>query len=325
MLLDFDILKKITFGAVEADDSDGFVSFKRMNDKQISAYCNENDDLHLKIAHSTASVRMSFQTDSDFINMDFVTVSGSSRDFMGIDIYENGILTGHFSDDVGKEGHITHFFTSGEKDVELYFPWSCSLLLKRVEIQDGCKIIPIKRRYTLYAFGDSITQGYDAQFPSLTYINIFSRKINADVNNFAVAGDIYQTKLLDKTELPAPDIITVASGTNDWNILAIDYFIENCAAFYKIIQTKYPDTPIYVITPVWRRDTSDFRRIGISFLDVGERIRQICSKYKNVKVIDGYNLVNHSSDFFADKRLHPNDLGFMVYADRLYEKYNALK
>lgn len=325
MFLNFDYIKKVTFGIVEAEDLNGVVCFKRMSNAQISAYRNQNDDFYFKNAQTTASVRMSFGTDSSFICIDYITVGGIDKAFMGIDIYEDGVLTGHFTDSVGKEGRFTHFFKSGEKNVEIYLPWSCNLLLKQVEVQDGCKIIPVKRQHILYAFGDSITQGYDAQYPSLSYINVFSKKIGADVSNFAIGGDIYQTRLLNKTDLPAPDIITVASGTNDWNGLTMDYFTENCEAFYALLQIKYPNIPVYVITPVWRRDTEAARKIGVEFIEACARIKRICSKYENVTVIDGYNLVNRCLDFFSDGRLHPNDLGFTIYADRLYSEFVKLQ
>jgi hypothetical protein len=33
--------------------------------------------------------------------------------------------------------------------------------------------------------------------------------------------------------------------------------------------------------------------------------------------VDGFTLTPHIEDFFADKDLHPNDLGFAFYAENL--------
>jgi hypothetical protein len=37
-------------------------------------------------------------------------------------------------------------------------------------------------------------------------------------------------------------------------------------------------------------------------------------------VINGVNLTPHLEEFFSDKYLHPNDLGFSVYTENLYNE-----
>lgn len=40
----------------------------------------------------------------------------------------------------------------------------------------------------------------------------------------------------------------------------------------------------------------------------------------NARLISGFDLVPHSEEFFSDLFLHPNDEGFLQYANGLIEK-----
>ena len=41
--------------------------------------------------------------------------------------------------------------------------------------------------------------------------------------------------------------------------------------------------------------------------------------------VPGYNLVPHRPEFFSDGRLHPNDLGFGVFAQNLQRELAAAR
>ena len=43
----------------------------------------------------------------------------------------------------------------------------------------------------------------------------------------------------------------------------------------------------------------------------------LCGEYQNITVIDGWNFVPHFCDFYEDGFLHPNDMGFIFYAEAL--------
>ena len=113
-----------------------------------------------------------------------------------------------------------------------------------------------------------------------------------------------------------PELITVAYGTNDWSIRTVEEFKLACADFYRNLTHNYPNTKIIAITPIWRNDMYEERPFG-DFLNVEPCIRECTKVFPNVKVISGYDLVPHDEMYFADRRLHPNDIGFEHYFSNL--------
>lgn len=53
-------------------------------------------------------------------------------------------------------------------------------------------------RSDISSYGDSITQGYDALFPSYSYINRFSMYLDAFIYNKAIGGDIFRPALIER-------------------------------------------------------------------------------------------------------------------------------
>ena len=319
MILNVEQVKKITFGTERIGFYDGFFSFYRFSESQIDSYSKyKNDDLNKK-ARASAGVRFSFLSDTKFLSFDCALRSGSSRSYAYFDIYENGALICH----AGKEEiddemlQIECAFSDGEKHIEVYFPWSASVKLSNISISDGAFIERKERKNSILCFGDSITQGYDAIYPSLSYVNNISRYLDADPVNKAIGGEIFFPELVDGSEVTMPDIVTVAYGTNDWSKCGYEVFCKNCSDFMARVNRIYPLSRVYVIAPIWRADGNDSKEIGIKNNEMVNVIRKICREYPRFKIIDGQNLIPHLPEFFSDKVLHPNDLGFGVFSDAL--------
>ncbi len=71
-----------------------------------------------------------------------------------------------------------------------------------------------------------------------------------------------------------------------------------------------------VITPIFRY--GDLTRAWGTIEDY-INIIETTAKGFLFKVVNGYDLVPHHMDFYADA-VHPNDLGFSVYARKLISK-----
>ena len=175
MKLDLQKLKEITFGTQSIIEKDGYFFFNRFLENQANCYLSKNPDLFIK-TRATASIRFSLITDADSISFDYDTDSGSSREFANVDVFENDILTGHYDLTIDKKDSFNHNFSKGEKKIEIYFPWSRQLFIKNVVLENATFINAKSRKLKSLAFGDSITQGYDAIYPSNTYMNIFSKQ-----------------------------------------------------------------------------------------------------------------------------------------------------
>ena len=153
----------------------------------------------------------------------------------------------------------------------------------------------------------------------MTYANILTRYADAESLNQAIAGDVFNALNLDENLPFSPDSVFVAYGTNDWRggrdirVSAKEYFDK--------LTRVYPKEQIYAILPIYRLDLEEpDERTQMPFEKFRELLSEIASGYKNVKVVDSWNFVPHRKDFFEDGFLHPNDLGFLLYAEAL-KKY----
>ena len=319
MILDIDELRSITKGAVSVKEKDGYFGFFRFTDTQSLSYKNDGlGDFYMK-TFATSGVRLAFATDSKRIAFDYRTSIGSSRYYGYFDVYVNGIMTCHFGlPDASVCESKAEIVLDGSKNyVEIYFPWSRKTEIKNFELDGSFEAINRSRKMICY--GDSITQGYDALYPSLSYDAIISRLLDCDTLNKGIAADVFYPRIIEK-ECPSPDIVTVAYGTNDWSKTPYERFETNCRNFFATLRETFPESVIFAITPIWRADHTDEKKMGFIADELDDRMRKICEGIKDITFINGWHLTPHIPDFYSDKYLHPNDLGFSVYARNLYEK-----
>ena len=168
-------------------------------------------------------------------------------------------------------------------------------------------------------YGDSITQGYDALYPSQSYASRLADAIGLEAVNKGIGGERFQPALGALKDEISPKYITVAYGTNDWSGATAEETEEKCKAFYLSIRKNYPGVKIFAITPIWRKDQTDPRPMG-EFSTIHEIIRRCVCDLPDVICIDGENLVPPDPELFGDFRLHPNDDGFALYSENLYRK-----
>ena len=322
MKLNLSQLSRLVSGAVHITEENGSLTFFRFTDEQSQLYKQHRNPEYQRKTLSSAGIRMSFITDSNNLGFDYKLGYGSSRMFGYFDVAANGVLVAHAGADniLHHTGRVEVVLPSGRKTVDIYFPWSKSTELSDFTLDDDCELAPIKRELTLLAYGDSITHGYDAEYPSLTYFSQLCDKLGADGYNRAIGGDGFFPELLDSYEPIEPDIVVSAYGTNNWNTQPRPAFTDVCREWHKRLSEKFPDAKIFVITPIWRADGDRESKFGSPLEAACEVINDICEPLGNVTVIDGQSLMPRDTGFYSDKYLHPNDLGFCRYADRLYHE-----
>lgn len=323
MLLNDQQIRAMTKGTARIEETDGAYRFLRFTAAEQEAYANHprNTKYYIPTFH-TAGVRWSFRTDSNYIDFDFSNDIPTNVDNAIFDIYENGALrrTVKVEFKYVSSGRLHIPLTAGDKLVEIYFPYHARLTVANVEIADGATFEPVSRKYKVLTYGDSITHGSTTSRPSLSYAVRVAAMLNADIINKGIGGEHFFPQLIcDKTE-EDPDWITVAYGTNDWKHCTKEEFDQNCTAVLRGLTEFYPDKPIFVISPTWRGDANIETPFGAPTYEVHAQICKNAQGFENVIVIRGWDLVPHTKDFFADGRLHPNDLGFGVYAANLYRE-----
>ena len=320
MKLSLEQLRSVTHGAVRLEETTDGVRFWRMTEAQIQHYVDRGDEHQAIRAVQSAGVRLAFLTDSRTLCFSVDLLPDLSGRYLGFDVYENGAMIAHFGVENEPVKNCCAELSAGETLVELYFPWDKGVVLNELCLDDGATLVPHKRSRTLLAFGDSITHGAHAVYPSLAYIQRLARMLDADLENRGVGGDKFSSVIAREEPFEAPDIVTVAYGTNDWRHLPLERFERECPAMLDILAKRYANAKIFVISPIWRADWNDEGCMGIPFRAIYDKLCEYTAAYPNVTVIDAWSFVPHLPAFYGDGRLHPNDLGFACYAERLYRE-----
>ncbi|MBQ7916769.1 MAG: SGNH/GDSL hydrolase family protein [Firmicutes bacterium] len=335
MTLTFDQICSITTGAAQITQEENGIVFHRFTAPQENLYKSTGQDGCTK-AYSTPGVKLMFRTDSPTLTMRVAVSPGSSRTYFSFDVYVNETLADCL-DNFPAEGlpipypkfpcPLGHFSKTidlgpGIKNVSIAFPWSVAPVLEELSLEDEALLEPIKPARKMVAFGDSITHGYDAQRPSLRYAAQLAAALDAEEFNKGIGGEVFVPPLAKLKEDFVPDFVTVAYGTNDWAKTSLDTFKTNCRSFYSLLSQNYPSTPIFALTPIWRKDRDAVTAVG-SFDSVEPLVRELTQDLPNVIVISGADLVPKDENYYADFSLHPNDEGFNHYYHNLYKKIKA--
>lgn len=323
MILTLEQMREIARGAARVEMEDGWFCLRRFTERQANAYLDLGEEGLYRRTFSTAGVRLALHTDSQRLSFSYRRTAATSRQTAYFDVYEDGLMTAHFGFDTAQpeRGRIEIALTSGEHDVEVYFPWEACFALQDVTLDDGAAVRGIRRKKRLLAFGDSITQGVYSRHPSLSYACRLADLLEADLCNKGIGGDMVRPELLCEPEPDgAPDLITVAYGTNDWGCRTQEEFSELYSLFIKRVTALYPGVPVFAITPVWRTDWSKKGvKMAIPASEVENLIRKACQGADGVRVISGWKMIPACADFYYDG-VHPNDLGFGTYAANLYSE-----
>lgn len=339
MKLSFEQIKSITTGAVDFCCDENGIAFYRFTKEQMKSY-EDRRDVYYRNTFSTAGVKLCFKTDSENLYLSIFTEKTSSRGYFSLDVIVDGNRIGsidNFSDREvpqnfhamsGEFGAFSKSFSLGQgvKNICVHFPWSVVTKLVAMELDDGAFIEAVKPVKRLLAFGDSITQGYDALRPSCRYVARLSEVLDAEEINKAIGGERFWADLAAIKDDIIPDYIIIAYGTNDWRCSgdeftkSREYFEENCNLFFENIRKNYPDAKVFAITPLWR--VNDNLPPTEWEFDETEKMIRCAAETRNIKVIRGVDLIPHDKYLFGDLVLHPNDEGFSYYFENLY---NAVK
>lgn len=329
MELTFSQIQECTSGAVRIRQEDDGIHFYRFTQEQEDLYKARKEDFYNKTFYASG-VQLRFQTNSPTLSMKVDVSNINSRSYFALEIFKDNKRIDtiqNFNEADGRKSYIGVQLPmgtyekqvdlgEGAKEIRIFFPWSGKVVLRSLALEDGAFVTPIKCSKKLLCFGDSITQGYDALYPSNKYATRLADHLEAEEYNKAIGGEIFFPALAGTKEDFTPDLITVAYGTNDWRCVTQEQFHQNCDGFFRNLCQSYPNTKILAIAPLWRKDTDqnvDFA----AFTDIEANIKQIVKAYNQITFVSGYDFIPKSSDYFADLRLHPNDRGFDFYYDNL--------
>lgn len=293
---------------------DGLVPV-RFTDAQFKAY--SRDPAKAVRSFCPSGVTLDLLTDAAWFELDF-KVLGNARDYHYFDVCIDHVLfaaPGSLCAEAGGSFRQELPFAGTKRRLTVHLPHCTHLAITDFRLPPGAlaEAAPTAGK-KLLCLGDSITQGMDALHPSSTYPALLARFLDMECLNQGVGGHTFRADSLDPALPYKPDLITVAYGTNDWRHNESPGDLkESCAEFFDKLVSIFPGTPVIAITPFWRADMGEKMASG-TFMEMVETIEKVCGVYKTVRNVSGLGLMPHLPEFMYDKRLHPNETGFLHIA-----------
>lgn len=330
MKLSFEQIKSISFGAYAITEKEDGIHYQRCTDKQIDAWGKLHVDLGERAGYSSGMV-IDFHTSSKTLRI--ATANGTQFEY-----YINGVLRSvtnmkelrladkpfelSLCDSLGDdfdECRVTVYFPRGNDPVAI----------KYVELDDGATVIPHKYDRKILFYGDSITQGCSSVAHSLCYTNMVANFFNAESHNLGVGGGRFDVSTVDDIGYD-PDVVLISFGTNDFtHHKTLDALKAKADEFMAAVKELHKDSAkhFFVISPIWRADlekwgANEEKARTLSKLSDARAAIIECAEKHGMIHINGLELVPPSTEYFRDEHLHPNDLGFCLYAQGVIKKMN---
>lgn len=206
----------------------------------------------------------------------------------------------------------------------LILPYATDVDFLGLELTGGSEALgpPPHRPGLLWAaYGDSITQGFNATDIANTYPYLTAEARDWSVINMGFAGQILAPADAAPLADLGADFVTVAIGTNDyWNQTDEVTFKTRLGQFIANFRVVQPDTPLGFIVPTW----VDYENLPNTQGLLPEHYRdwmrnlviQRSRSDHQLILFEGPELVPQSPAFFSDG-LHPSNLGFASYSSGL--------
>jgi hypothetical protein len=306
MILSNEQLKTIYYGALSfSETEDGYLQSFQYTRQQMQ-YFKETAEFWYDRCMASNAKTLEFSTTATRFSFEYKLIWVGSKD--SIELVVDGLITKiQYVKDLDNEGKVTFELPAGEKKVMVYLPADATILIRNFEI--NADVIPAEKMEKVLWMGDSITQGYGPLRSAQTYVSVANRLLNYDIINQGIGGYIYDKNILAKMDGYSPDKIIISLGTNQYGTESM----QNIEEYYERLNEVYGETPVLCITPIWRGDSLDGVKVLAKFC---QNTKDICAKYSNITVVDGFKLVPHISEYFLDN-LHPNCLGSEIYGRNL--------
>lgn len=297
-------LRAFVHGAAYVTEEVDGLHFHKCTERQENAWKQLNDVLYSR-SFTTSGIRLEFETDAK--SLSFSAPKGNR-----FELWVNGLFYRQFRLDELREHGEKPFaeLGNGNKRFMLAFPSHTVGVISDLSLDGASYARPINYARRLLFLGDSITQGWNSTYNTLSFAYRTAMNLNADFLINGIGGAYYATTTFDAPPFD-PDTVILAYGTNDFSKRSIEENITNTNGYLDLVKKFYGDRRVVVLTPIWRSDKD------AEWLNVARSVIADAASKRGFETVDGDQLFPKNTAFFADGRLHPNDLGFSIYADRL--------
>lgn len=284
------------------------------------------------LAENTPGACVRFATNADCVSLRITLRAGCfgmhhfcDRGVYGVDAY---VGTGTARKYVGgqmqtfADNHDVNVGTlllpRGVKEVMVNLPLYAGVAKMEVGFKRSARIgAPTERTVKPVAFyGSSITQGGCVSRPGSAYTNVICRALDADCRNFGFSGNAMG-------ELAVADYIGKCELScfvmdYDYNAPTVEHLQATHEKFFLRIRELQPELPVvFVSHPYYSEPTeTDLARVAV--------VRQtyenaVAAGDRNVRFVDSrIFFTKEMRDLYAVDNLHPNDLGQMDMAQKIF-------
>ena len=321
MKLSINQIRSITTGVVYIEEKESGLKFHRFSKGQEEYlskphkyfseefFCSKFGACYFGlVAQGTAGVSFDFYTDAEEVKIEIgELIIPTTHKIQNFDVYINNRFLKSFEADKD----ILFLLSGGKKRVTVYFPWGNSAIIKSVTLKNATVLIPAYQGTDVLCIGDSITQGANSAYPSITWVTVMARKLGVSVINQGVCGFVNDENLVEK--VCEPKVVITAFGINDYYRKTNVQLGQEADAFIKKVRSCYPNSKLFSILPLWTLWNAQS-------VDWGEDKRAILKavyEKNDVHIIDGFKMMPHNIKYIEDGILHPNAEGFRYYGNRV--------
>lgn len=304
MELTLEQIRACAAGGAVTQEADG-IHFDRFTPTQHAAWENMAPRF-LDASYTTTGCQIDFHTDSGSMTLE-VAAPGK------YEVLIDGMPRFLFHPQQPQALHME--LDPGEKRVTVVLPSHRCGVLKGLRLEPCSTLRPHEYAMKMLFLGDSITQGWNSVRDSMSFSALVGRYFDAEVLNYGIGGTWFHAETLENVGF-VPDMVIIAYGTNDYKHAAsLDALQADCRAYLDRVRDLYGSSRVLCITPIWRADGAQAKNAG-TIRDVRAVIASE-AQVRGFHTVDGLKMVPHTADFYADAYLHPNDLGFSIYAQNL--------
>ncbi len=258
-------------------------------------------------AAAAGGIRIEFDTDAEQVALICATMQVCDRTIKPVyDIYINGVIRNHVIAKKCGTQRIS-FDLPRPSRVSIWLPVNAEIWLDTLKLKNAsyCRAVTYTKKCLF--LGDSITQGFHCEYPSMSVASTIARTLDLELLNQGIGGWSHRRGFVQPQDF-APDLVITALGTNDIFYPAEQQDVEG---YFEELSALYPDVPTVVITPYRRYDAHDAAAIE----EMNRRIKVCAAKKPNAHLIDGTR-ISPDPSFYLDG-LHPNALGMQYVAAQL--------
>lgn len=292
------------------------------------------------LGRRTAGGRVRFQTNSPEICLRMtlaetkedinIPLSGSA----GADVYlgrgKDSCYLGYVAPEIHTDSRITvekNFQLTGDMEiVTINLPRNDHLLDMEIGVEENAEVLAPPEyavQKPIVFYGSSITEGGCATRPGNAYTSIVCRWLDVDYRNMGFSGKAKGEQGFAKY-LASFDDMSVFVMDYDHNSPSPEHLAETHEPFFHEIRKAHPELPILLISrPDTDKNPEDSLKRKAVVQATYENAREAGDN--NVWFLDGGTLFGEDGrEECTVDGTHPNTLGFMRMAERIYPVLKAI-